>query len=182
MRRQSQSTRRRNEPALNKIGNSGDGTSCVSFQHPLPLCPGDREFWHTAMPLTTNLIVSSARRRRCGARRASRRRATLRTRVAKDRLTRKLVAARRYPCFFALAQANNQLAHRNKKLRLTRGDRDCKHAPEADEPRVNFSGRPARPVAFFDRSAALAASIWIVVPTPQRCRHLFIRTLYNDGY
>jgi len=87
-----------------------------------------------------------------------------------------------HPCFFALAQANNQLAHRNKRLRLTRGDRDCKHAPEADEPRVNFSGRPARPVAFFDRSAALAASIWIVVPTPQRCRHLFIRTLYNDGY
>jgi len=35
---------------------------------------------------------------------------------------------------------------------------------------------------FFGRSEALAASIWIVIPTPQRCRHLFIRTLYNDGY
>jgi hypothetical protein len=92
--------------------------------------------------------------------------------VAKHRLNRKLVAARRYPCFFALAQANNQLAHRNKKLRLTRGDRDCKHAPEADKPRVNFSGRPARPVAFFGPSEArhqqaFAASIWIVIPTPQ---------------
>jgi hypothetical protein len=51
------------------------------------------------------------------------------------------------------------LAHRNKKLRLTRGDRDCKRAPEADKPRVNFSGRPARPVAFFwsKRSAASAS-------------------------
>jgi hypothetical protein len=63
------------------------------------------------------------------------------------------------------------LAHRNKKLRLTRGDRDCKRAPEADKPRVNFSGRPARPVAFFVQakrgiSKRSLASIWIVIPTP----------------
>ena len=122
------------------------------------------------MPLTTNLGVSQ---QDAGvAARVELRESVRRFRNRAWQSIGSIESSSLHPCFFALAQANNQLAHRNKRLRLTRGDRDCKLAPEADSLASTSAVGPRGRSLFFGPSEArhqqaFAASIRIVIPTPQ---------------
>jgi hypothetical protein len=91
------------------------------------------------------------------------------TAVAKHRLNRKLVAA----SLFLRAGASKQPIGASKQEAAVDARRSgLQTRARGGQPRVNFSGRPARPVAFFVPSEArhqqaFAASIRIVIPTPQ---------------